>query len=87
MKNFNLKKLLNNVVIIPDDRMEFAKMILAFILTYSQERLTGFNLTPSEIVLATYLIKGFLDTVHYFLNKKDVEDSQEIKSIKKGNFK
>lgn len=86
MKNFNFKKLLNNVVIIPDDRMEFSKIIVAFLLTYSQERLTGFNLTPSEIVLATYLIKGILDALHFYLNKKDVEDSQEIKEPNKGNF-
>jgi hypothetical protein len=86
MRNFSLKKLLNNIVIIPDDRMEFAKMIVAFLLTYSQERLTGFNLTPSEIVLATYIIKGFLDTLHFYINKKDVEDSQEIKEPNKGGF-
>jgi len=86
MKNFNLKKLLNNIVIIPDDRMEFAKMIVAFLLTYSQERLTGFSLTSSEIVIVTYLVKGFLDTLHFYLKKDDIEDSQEIKESEKGDF-
>ena len=70
MKNFNLKKLLNNIVIIPDDRMEIAKMIVSFLLTYSQERFTGINLTPSEIVLATYLIKGLLDTFHFYTKEE-----------------
>lgn len=83
---FNLKKLLNNVIIIPDDTKEFAKIIVSFLVTYSQERLTGINLTPSEIVLATYLIKGFLDILHFYSKKKDIEEEEEIKESKKGNL-
>ena len=70
MKKFNLTKFVNQVVIIPNDKREWIKLITALVLALLAKY--GMDLGEAETILLAGVVKAGADYAHFLLKEKGV---------------
>jgi len=68
--NFDIKKFVNQVVVIPDDTKEWTKWGVALVIAVFAKY--GMDLGEAETILVTGVVKGITDYVHFLLKQKGV---------------
>jgi hypothetical protein len=67
---FDVKKDLNQVIILPDDKREWIKLVTALVLAILAKY--GLELGEAETILLAGGIKAVFDYVHFLLKQKSV---------------
>jgi hypothetical protein len=70
MKKFNLTKFVNQVVIIPNDKREWIKLMTALVLALLAKY--GMELGEAETILLAGAVKAGADYVHFVMKEKGV---------------